>query len=63
MPFPVRYSALRVSSSPEVMKSRHANAGSGCTPPLTASAAPGASRAAWSASPGRRSVFDGMQAQ
>ena len=31
--------------------------------PVTASRAPGASRAARSASPGRSSVFDGMQAQ
>ena len=49
--------------SPPTMKSRHAKAPSGRTPPLTASRAPGASRAAWSASPGRSSVFDGMQAQ
>ena len=45
------------------MKSRQANAPSGRTPPSIASAAPGASRAACSASPGRSSVFDGMQAQ
>ena len=45
------------------MKSRHAKAGSGRTPPLTASAAPGARRAASSASPGRSSVFEGMHAQ
>jgi hypothetical protein len=52
------------SSEPETMKSRQAKAAPGSTPrPFTASAAPGASRAAWSASPGRSSVFDGMQAQ
>ena len=52
-----------VSSKPETMKSRQANAGSGRTAPLTASRAPGASRAAWSASPGRSSVLEGMHAQ
>jgi hypothetical protein len=44
------------------MKSRQAKACRASTPPFTASRAPGASRAAWSASPGRSSVFDGMQA-
>ena len=33
------------------------------TPPMTASRAPGTSSAACSASPGRTSVFDGMQPQ
>ena len=63
MPFPSRDSAFRASSYPETMKSRHSKAASERTPPSTASRAPGASRAACSASPGRRRVFDGIQAQ
>src|SRR4051794_3766395 len=45
------------------MKSRHPSESRTARSPETASAAPGASRACASASPGRSSVFDGMQAQ
>src|SRR3954469_21792380 len=45
------------------MKSRHSSALSTAIRPVTACAAPGASLAPSTASPGRRRVFDGMQAQ
>ena len=45
------------------MKSRHDSAAFVSIVPVTASAAPGASRASATASPGRSSVFDGMHAQ
>ena len=43
--------------------SRHQKTRSASTPPLTASAAPGARRASCSSSTGRSSVFDGMHAK
>jgi hypothetical protein len=63
MPFERGHSSFAESSQLEVMKVRHSKADPASMSPPTASRAPGASRAAWSASPGRRSVFDGMQAQ
>src|SRR3954470_9219753 len=45
------------------MKLRHSSAFSTAILPVTACAAPGASRASSTASPGRSSVFEGMQAQ
>src|SRR5947208_2691917 len=44
------------------MKSRQASAAAASMRPLTASRAPGTSRAACTASPGRSSVLDGMHA-
>jgi hypothetical protein len=54
--------ACHESSRPLVTWSRHEKIRAGSSSPVTASAAPGARRAAASASPERRSVFVGMQA-
>ena len=60
-PSPTRPDPSRRSPTPCSRAS--ASADSTSRSPVTASAAPGARRASVSASPGRSSVFDGMQAQ
>ena len=52
-----------VSSQPAVIQSRKPSAAATSSSPVTASRAPGTRRAAASASPGRRRVLVGMQAQ
>ena len=63
MPFERSHASFAASSQFAVMKSRHSKAAAVSSSPLTACAAPGASRAAWSASPGRSRVLDGIHAQ
>ena len=58
MPFSDSHRSWPASDQPETMKSRHANAAWTSTSALAA-----ASRAPLTASPGRNSVFEGMQAQ
>ena len=58
MPLSASQRSWPASDQSEVMKSRQASAASTST-----SAVAAASRAPWTASPGRSSVFDGMQAQ
>ena len=63
MPLPSSHATWPESSSPETMKSRQARAWPTSIAPDTAWRAPGTSRAAATASPGRSRVLDGMQAK
>jgi hypothetical protein len=63
MPSSASACALALSSKSDTMKSRHARIRGTSSSPRTACATPGVSSAAARTSPGRRSVFDGMQAQ
>jgi hypothetical protein len=63
MPLSSSQPSAPVSSHEEVMKSRYASAFARSIEPVTACSAPSTSRAASTASPGRSSVFEGMQAQ